>query len=154
RLLLAHRMGGGQGFSGTVDPWRDDRGQKDAAYEMKDKGAGPGPEKAAHGSILGLVDRACRAMTGGPGGVETGLRRWGAMKTLPAVFRRFAPYYRHLGALKLPFIGGVLAGLLYAVASGAGLPLVTKLVLPILFDGGVIEGELDWHEEWIRSWSE
>lgn len=76
------------------------------------------------------------------------------MKTLPAVFRRFAPYYRHLGALKLPFIGGVLAGLLYAVASGAGLPLVTKLVLPILFDGGVIEGELDWHEEWIRSWSE
>ncbi len=69
------------------------------------------------------------------------------------MFRRFAPYYRHLGTLKLPFAGGVLAGLVYAVASGAGLPLVVKLVLPILFNERKEPGELKWYEEWVGRWA-
>jgi subfamily B ATP-binding cassette protein MsbA len=35
--------------------------------------------------------------------------------------------------VKWSFIVGVLAGLLYAAASGAGLPLMTKIVFPVLF---------------------
>ncbi len=69
------------------------------------------------------------------------------------MFRRFAPYYRHLGALKLPFAGGVLAGLIYAVASGAGLPLVTGIVLPILFNERKEDEELNRFEEWITTWA-
>lgn len=46
---------------------------------------------------------------------------------------RFRPYYKYLLAVRWQFGMGVLAGLVYAVASGAGLPLMTKVVFPLLF---------------------
>ncbi|MEO5916701.1 MAG: ABC transporter ATP-binding protein [Luteolibacter sp.] len=46
---------------------------------------------------------------------------------------RFRPYYKYLQAVRWQFGLGVLAGLAYAIASGAGLPLMTKVVFPILF---------------------
>jgi len=49
--------------------------------------------------------------------------------------KQYLPYYRHLRAVKWPFLIGVLCGLIYAMASGAGLPLMTKVVFPILFHG-------------------
>jgi len=36
--------------------------------------------------------------------------------------------------VKWPFLAGVACGLLYALASGAGLPLMTKVVFPVLFN--------------------
>ncbi|MBK1814441.1 ABC transporter ATP-binding protein [Luteolibacter yonseiensis] len=46
---------------------------------------------------------------------------------------RFRPYYKYLLTVRWQFGMGVLAGLVYAVASGAGLPLMTKVVFPMLF---------------------
>lgn len=62
--------------------------------------------------------------------------------------KQYLPYYRHLAAVKWPFVIGVLCGLVYSAASGAGLPLMTKLVFPILFNesGG---GGSD-YEMWMR----
>jgi len=48
--------------------------------------------------------------------------------------RDFLPYFRHLRLVKFRFALGVLAGLFYAAASGAGLPLMIKAVFPILFN--------------------
>ncbi|MDX1680087.1 MAG: ABC transporter ATP-binding protein [Akkermansiaceae bacterium] len=48
--------------------------------------------------------------------------------------KRFLPLYRHLLKVKWPFLIGVASGLVYAVASGLGLPLMTQVVFPILFD--------------------
>jgi subfamily B ATP-binding cassette protein MsbA len=55
--------------------------------------------------------------------------------------KRFRPYYKYLLAVRAQFGIGVAAGLVYAIASGAGLPLMTKVVFPVLFhpatEGGV-----------------
>ena len=48
--------------------------------------------------------------------------------------------------MKGAFITGVLAGLVYAAATGAGLPLMTKVVFPILF------GSEDSSSEWYATW--
>jgi len=48
--------------------------------------------------------------------------------------REILPYFRHLRLVKAPFAIGVLAGLVYAAASGAGLPLMIKAVFPVLFN--------------------
>jgi subfamily B ATP-binding cassette protein MsbA len=63
--------------------------------------------------------------------------------------KQYLPYYRHLRAVKWPFLGGVACGLVYAVASGAGLPLMVDVVFPILFKGDVKQNA--WYVEWIRS---
>ncbi len=61
--------------------------------------------------------------------------------------KKFLPYYKHLKSVKGPFALGVLTGLIYAIASGAGLPLLTKAIFPVLFHsntGG------SWYEMWMR----
>ena len=61
--------------------------------------------------------------------------------------KQYLPYFRHLRAVKWPFAAGVLCGLIYAIASGAGLPLMTKVVFPVLFDAS--EGGKP-YELWMR----
>lgn len=62
--------------------------------------------------------------------------------------KRFLPFYNHLLLVKWPFIIGVVCGLIYAVASGAGLPLMIDIVFPILFEE---EGkELEGVSLWVR----
>jgi subfamily B ATP-binding cassette protein MsbA len=63
--------------------------------------------------------------------------------------KKFLPYYRHLLPVKWIFAGGVAAGLIYALASGAGLPLVTKIVFPILF-GEQGDEAVAWWQTWLR----
>lgn len=58
--------------------------------------------------------------------------------------KRYFPYFALLKPVRWHFIGGVLAGLLHAVASGAGLPLVVKGVLPVIFSD---EGEAS--KQWM-----
>ena len=51
--------------------------------------------------------------------------------------------------MKFHFVVGVLAGLVYALATGAGLPMLTKIVFPILFDE--TGGESKWYAAWLTS---
>ncbi|WAC19686.1 ABC transporter ATP-binding protein [Luteolibacter sp. SL250] len=64
--------------------------------------------------------------------------------------KKFLPYYRHLLPVKWIFAGGVIAGLIYALASGAGLPLMTKVVFPILFRTEEDKGT-SWWQLWLES---
>ena len=63
--------------------------------------------------------------------------------------KKFLPYYRHLWKVKWHFLIGVLAGLVYAAASGAGLPLMTKVVFPVLFNEDPEQSE--WYVGWLTS---
>ncbi len=66
--------------------------------------------------------------------------------------KKFFPYYRHLWEVKWHFLTGVLAGLFYAAASGAGLPLMIKVVFPILFkESNEDGGQSEWYIEWLNS---
>ncbi len=47
--------------------------------------------------------------------------------------RKFWPYFALLKGARLKFAAGIAAGLVYAVASGFGLPLMVKTVFPIIF---------------------
>lgn len=75
------------------------------------------------GFASGVADRAC----------ESRLPRKGDMDYLPLHVNRFRPYYKYLLAVRWQFGAGVIAGLIYAIASGAGLPLMTQVVFPVLF---------------------
>lgn len=51
--------------------------------------------------------------------------------------------------MKVQFGIGVFAGLVYAAASGLGLPLMINVVFPILF--GSEDGSSEWYAEWLTS---
>jgi subfamily B ATP-binding cassette protein MsbA len=72
----------------------------------------------------------------------------GAGNLRVAYVKQFFPYYRHLLAVKWPFLAGVACGLIYALASGAGLPLMTKVVFPVLFDADAAVGKP--YEAWLQ----
>lgn len=48
--------------------------------------------------------------------------------------KRFGPYFAFLKPVRLQFALGILAGLVYAAASGAGLPFVIEYLVPLLAD--------------------
>ena len=60
---------------------------------------------------------------------------------------RYLPYYRHLWTVKSAFIAGVLSGLLYALFSGLGMPLMVKVVFPVLFKEGAAQHK--WYTDWL-----
>ena len=72
------------------------------------------------------------------------------METSGPPVKQFLPYYRHLRAVKWPFLLGVACGLVYSAASGAGLPLLTKFVFPVLFDEGSAIGQS--YAGWMQGW--
>ncbi len=61
--------------------------------------------------------------------------------------KEFLPYYRHLWKVKGVFAVGVIAGVIYAAASGLGLPLMTKVVFPVLFESEAVESS--WYVGWL-----
>ena len=50
--------------------------------------------------------------------------------------KRLRPYTRYLRPVRWQFIGALIAGLIYGVASGAGIPLILKEVLPRMWVEG------------------
>ena len=61
---------------------------------------------------------------------------------------RYLHYYKYLRPVRWPFAVGVFAGLVYAIASGAGLPLMLEVVFPVLFkEPGQAE---HWYSIWMR----
>lgn len=63
--------------------------------------------------------------------------------------KEFLPYYRHLWNVKGVFAAGVIAGVVYAAASGLGLPLMTKVVFPVLFESEAAESS--WYVGWLTA---
>ena len=55
----------------------------------------------------------------------------------PHVLKRLRPYTRYLRPVRWQFVGALLAGLIYGLASGAGIPVIIKEVLPRIW----VEGE-------------
>ncbi|WP_341403376.1 ABC transporter ATP-binding protein [Luteolibacter soli] len=50
--------------------------------------------------------------------------------------KRFYPYFAHLRKVKSTFICGVMAGIMFAILSGFGLPFMVKTVFPVIFNKG------------------
>jgi subfamily B ATP-binding cassette protein MsbA len=48
--------------------------------------------------------------------------------------KRFQPYFKYFKPVRWQLAGSVLAGLVYAAATGAGLPLAAKVVFPLIFE--------------------
>ena len=46
--------------------------------------------------------------------------------------KRFSPYFKYLKPVKLQFGLGLFAGIVYAASSGAGIPFVTKFLVPLV----------------------
>ncbi len=63
---------------------------------------------------------------------------------------RYLPYYKYLRRVKWHFAGGVIAGIVYAAASGAGIPLMVDTIFPILFNEAS-SGKTGWYRVWIES---
>ncbi len=71
--------------------------------------------------------------------------------------QRFLPYLKYFKPVKWHFLGSVFAGLVYAAATGAGLPLAAKVVLPFIFEddqaGGIIGGgQASFFVEGLQNW--
>lgn len=49
--------------------------------------------------------------------------------------KRFLPYFQYFKPVKWHFAGSVVAGLVYAAASGAGFPLAADMIFPLIFEG-------------------
>ncbi|MEO8617213.1 MAG: ABC transporter ATP-binding protein [Luteolibacter sp.] len=61
---------------------------------------------------------------------------------------RYLHYYKYLRPVRWSFAFGVFAGLVYAIASGAGLPLMLEVVFPVLFkEPGQAQ---HWYSIWMR----
>jgi ATP-binding cassette, subfamily B, bacterial MsbA len=59
---------------------------------------------------------------------------------------RYLPYYKYLWTVRWQFAIGVLCGLLYALASGLGMPLMVDVVFPVLFKA------VGKHDQWYSVW--
>ncbi|MEJ6718713.1 MAG: subfamily B ATP-binding cassette protein MsbA [Akkermansiaceae bacterium] len=68
--------------------------------------------------------------------------------------KRFLPYLKYFKPVKWHFVGGVIAGLVYAVASGAGFPLAAKSILPLIFDADASAAAetSNWFTEILNRW--
>jgi ATP-binding cassette, subfamily B, bacterial MsbA len=69
------------------------------------------------------------------------------VETRRPLVTQYLPYYKHLRPVRWQFGFGIIAGLLYAVATGAGMPMMVDVVFPVLFNE---PGETsDWYKIWI-----
>ncbi|MES2657474.1 MAG: ABC transporter ATP-binding protein [Verrucomicrobiota bacterium] len=62
---------------------------------------------------------------------------------------RYLPYFKYLRVVRWQFAAGVLAGLVYALASGLGMPLMVDVVFPVLFKTAATSGGGEWYSTWM-----
>ena len=69
----------------------------------------------------------------------------------PAGFpvQRFLPYFKYLRVVRWQFALGVVEGLIYALASGLGMPLMVDVVFPVLFKEAPKGGGQQWYAAWM-----
>ncbi|NDE91648.1 MAG: ABC transporter ATP-binding protein, partial [Alphaproteobacteria bacterium] len=58
--------------------------------------------------------------------------------------KRFLPYFALLKPVRWAFVGALLSGLVFGVASGFGLPFVAQKVFPVLFGGQEVDQMTLW----------
>ncbi|MES2475971.1 MAG: ABC transporter ATP-binding protein [Verrucomicrobiota bacterium] len=63
--------------------------------------------------------------------------------------QRFLPYFKYLRVVRWQFALGVVAGLIYALASGLGMPLMVDVVFPVLFKETPRGGGQQWYAVWM-----
>ena len=70
------------------------------------------------------------------------------------MLKRLRPYTRYLRPVRWYFVGGILAGILYSVASGLGLPLMIKVVMPVIFGEATTDNSeyVRWMQSWMRQY--
>jgi ATP-binding cassette, subfamily B, bacterial MsbA len=58
----------------------------------------------------------------------------------------YRPFFKHLRGVRLPFALGLLSGLIYALASAVGMPLMVEGVFPLVFDepGAADKAHIAW----------
>lgn len=79
----------------------------------------------------------------------------GSRYPLVSQMKRYLPYLKLLIPVKWHLAGGIIAGLIFAAATGAGLPLAAKTILPLIFppDGEVAaEVESNWLTNMMAGW--
>lgn len=70
----------------------------------------------------------------------------------------YLPYLKYFKTVKWHFVGSVFAGLVYAIATGAGLPLAADAIFPLIFaEGGASAGatgsaEVSWFVDLVTGW--
>lgn len=76
------------------------------------------------------------------------------MVSLSGLMKRFRPYLKYFKPVKWHFVGSVVAGLVYAAATGAGLPLAADTIFPLIFEGEVEgeDGEPNWFVKMVTGW--
>ena len=72
----------------------------------------------------------------------------GQTESLAADGMRYLYYFKYLRAVRWQFGLGVCAGLVYAIASGAGMPLMVEVVFPVLFK--TAKSADQWYAVWMR----
>jgi ATP-binding cassette, subfamily B, bacterial MsbA len=72
---------------------------------------------------------------------------WDGGETAHRVVTQYLPYYKYLRSVRVPFGLGIFAGLMYAVATGAGMPLMVDVVFPVLFHEQ--SKTSDWYKVWL-----
>ncbi len=61
----------------------------------------------------------------------------------------FRPYYKYLRPVRWQFALGLLAALIYAAATGLGMPLMVDVVFPVLFGEGAKKDS--WYVQWMTN---
>ena len=61
-------------------------------------------------------------------------RGGGGANLLAQRMKRFYPYFGYLVQVKSTYLAGIAAGLVFAVASGFGMPMLVKTVFPVIFN--------------------
>lgn len=65
---------------------------------------------------------------------------------------RFRPYFKYFKPLRWHLVGSLVAGLVYAAATGAGLPLAAKVVFPLIFEGDAGSGDSSFITTALQNW--
>lgn len=84
---------------------------------------------------------------GGQSREEVSLEVLGSPRYLSvSSMKRYWPYLKLFKPVRWQLAGGIIAGLIFAVATGAGLPLATKTIMPLIFtpEGETEADESNW----------
>lgn len=65
---------------------------------------------------------------------------------------RFRPYFKYFKPLRWHLVGSLVAGFVYAGATGAGLPLAAKVVFPLIFEGDAGSGDSSFMTTALQNW--
>ncbi len=66
--------------------------------------------------------------------------------------KQFKSFYRHLKPVKFQFAIAIIAGIVYGLSSGLGLPIIAEKVFPLLFEDGDKNKVPSWLSEFVTTY--